>query len=292
MTDEFEKKLLEKYTKSSVLEIHKTVNYLSKRVGHELTWDDIKTDISDHMNSLAKSTRDARLGYLMCICKVKNIDVPSWMETSKQSNSKHLKEERSKKAGDKHDFIDPKDIYQYYNGLIDKKTIDNLQANVMFSILKQVPLRLNEMRELKYNKDAMNHVDLDKRKIVIRLHKTSRRGGAIREYDLNKDSINAIKLLKENSKGDQLFTYNRKGNSRAFTQQEFRDWFKARINKYGKAKNVITKGMGIHSFRHYHVSKKMGDLGISQDTYKKLEVLAKNMGHTVGTALDHYLKSM
>ena len=148
------------------------------------------------------------------------------------------------------------------------------------------------MRELKYSSDAMNYVDLNKKKLILQLHKTSKRGTGTREYNLNKEAVDAIKMLKNNTKSDHLFIYNRRGAHRVFSEKEFQNWFKARISNYGKVKKIDVNNIGIHSFRHSHVSKKMGDLGISQDTYKKLEVLAKNMGHTVGTALDHYLKSM
>lgn len=293
MTESFQTQLEKRYKKSTIGTIWKMVNYMSKKVGHDLEWEDLEKDQSDNMSDLSFSSRDSRLGYMILLFKLKGKPVPKWMKDYKLTNMTELRKERVENARERREFIDPSDIYEHFKNCRDNYNIR--QSRVIFSILKQIPIRLNEMRELTYqdNKDGKNYVDLNKKKLIIREHKTSDRGGGERVYNLNKDALEELKELKDKYNMPYVFFYGKgKCEKRKFAEKEFQDWFKAKITKYGRDKNIDVSGVGIHSMRHGHVSRNMAKLGISQETYEKLQGLADKMGHSIGTALEHYLKGM
>ncbi len=296
LSDKTLEKANAKYGKNTVYQLTRTCKWLAELIGEtRLEWRHLQKDQRKHFNSIASSTADMRLGMLISVYKLRDRDVPTWIKEVKIDKSKSARDEVKSKAKVVRTMVDPKDIYDYFSKNMKFASLSDAQTLVLFSLLKDHPLRLNEVSGLRYEKldDGSNYIDLDSGEMIIRNHKTTARGGKCRTYTLTKDNIRDLKCLRKHHRYSRVFVPLRGGCDQEIDEDRMKEFLYNKIQKYGRETQTNIKGAGIHTFRHLVVSRRCKELGIDVHLFEKLEELRKSMGHAgLSTTLSYYLKMM
>jgi integrase len=165
---------------------------------------------------------------------------------------------------------------------------------VLFSILKDNPIRLTELTNMLFEDDGINNfVDFEKKQLVIRIHKNKK---GIRYIKLSDETIDDIKKSQKYIKSKYLFCKKRQGDDKDISQDVYgmEELLRVAMKEYNKVHGIehVKGKFGVHGLRHNKVSKTYKELNVNIDAIKQILALCDSLGNGVSTQARDYLKTI
>jgi integrase len=289
---------LKKYKRATHDNILTAVRFVYKTIDKQLVAFDINDIeanadvICNKLNEINVASAYTFLVSLIMLYRALNKDEPEQLKsTFKQLKDKSKQNDNEKSKEILHD-LNLKDVYEFYKS-VELKGATQLSTSmrrVMICILKAIPLRLNELINLEYvDNQNNNYIDMEKRQLIIRVHKTDKRNG-VKVLNIDDDIVNEVTRHRELYPKKFIFLSRNKPHDDVMDSTSSRHFLQSAIKKYCKAKGIEYKPFGIHNVRHQHATKTIED-GVDLKVYKKIKELEKLMGHSnFETTLKYYYK--
>jgi integrase len=263
--------------------------------------------------SISKAKHE--LGFIVKLLDFEDIQSKKLTEVLKEYYQKDG-EERSKKKNEKLVEIDAEKIYKYFkdtlserkvyldkrnpNNIVERSklkawTLTKVYRVVLFSILSDVPVRLTELTNMRFQDNGIdNYIDFEKKQLVIRNHKNTKKGAQTRYVKLKDRTIDDIKIIKDKFDQTYLFEQKRTDDVISMSGYSVESILRTAIKGYCKETGTeyVAGKMGIHGWRHNAVTKQYAEINIKLKEVKDILNQCNNLGHTVSTQLKDYIKDM
>lgn len=198
-----------------------------------------------------------------------------------ETNSKYKEQKLSKAREDLQiTFEDVNNIYKQLQANLKKSpTVDNyvnfLIASLMSGVIEGIAPRRLEYADVKikdYNVDEDNYLDVKKSVIVLNKYKTVKQYGQVL-IPLPKSLLSVIKRFLKVNTSNYLLVH---GLNKNFNASE--------LSKRVQA--IYGDGVGVDMLRSIYLSNFYKDMPMIE----KMDELAKQMGHSIHSALNYYVK--
>ena len=292
------KKIDKLYSSSTKKGLIRIVDIIKKIYGIEY----FDLDIMDakNINMLAKylskfkiSTQDTYLGYIGMLYDLYDKCIPTELNRLSKRVRKSVSSHHQSKKSEPLKELDLNCVKNVLNQKrLKKGNYINYRKWLVVCIICDIPLRLNEMCEMKYEDDGIhNYIDFKKGKAIIRNHKSSTSFG-IKTLKLSKTLIDEIKEYKKKFDYEYLFMVNKYPFDKPMLGVHMNQLWATAIKTYYKSIGEPYVPFGIHDCRHQYTTNKCNEINVDVDTIKKILEIQKEMGHTrLETTLTHYLKT-
>ena len=249
-TNEQIKAIENNYSKMSLANVKSAL----KKIVASIKFDNFINIVNDEtfLNEFDKMdlTTVCKANYLFIVIKLLklcNVEIPEaytkQVNIYSEARQKHNNNQRDKKVIDKTQYS-LTDVYTFYKKIgLKEGDKNNNRFLVYFSILSNLPIRLTELCDMYVNKDnnVNNYIDLNKKQMIIRIHKSSRlKKNEVRIIPLNDETINDIKNYIQITKLDTLFDIGISG---------VKNLYRAGIEQFLQSTNSKEKVIGIHLYR-------------------------------------------
>lgn len=198
-----------------------------------------------------------------------------------ETNSKYKEQKLSKAREDLQiTFEDVNNVYKQLQANLKKSpTVDNyvnfLIASLMSGVIEGIAPRRLEYADVKikdYNVDEDNYLDVKKSVIVLNKYKTVKQYGQVL-IPLPKSLLSVIKRFLKVNTSNYLLVH---GLNKNFNASE--------LSKRVQA--IYGDGVGVDMLRSIYLSNFYKDMPMIE----KMDELAKQMGHSIHSALNYYVK--
>ena len=301
-SQEITEKILEKYSSNAVMQFIRLGKMIYSLTNDKITNNlDIEKKINefyDLMDKYSLSSQVTYYGYLQCLYKVINKPIPKSIQDKIESTGKSNKK---KVKNNKHEELveyDNDDIFLFQHQKVktDGRRLSRWLKLLSIAFLKEIPCRFQEICDLEWcdNDDSSNnYVDLDKKKMYIRNHKTSARTNKKYVYKLSDEIIDILQRYKKKFNYKYIFLSNRKPYNDKCTVFSLSTQFTSMIKSYCKDRNIKYVKYGIHDIRHSYATNNIKDIGITIEQIEKLKKVSKELKHkSLDTTITHYLKTI
>lgn len=297
------KAMTEKYTESSQKQFIKVARFINKvckvKIDTEFSFkmvDKYEDEIMDALEKYGESTRQTYSSYLILLYKLDNREPPKklneFTKKSKQDMSVKNEENNKKELIN----LDNNDIYKFATEKVGSgkgHPFSHYTRLCLISILRDIPLRVNELVGMKFENDGTtNYIDIENKKMYVKNHKNSKRKDVTYTHDLSESIINDLLMFKNKYNTTLLFPTSAVDPKPASMYLLCNHWGRL-IKEYCADRNIEYVKYGIHNIRHNFASTKLAEIKIDPDVVAKLRDIKDSLKHlSIETCLIHYLKAI
>ena len=245
----------------------------------------------------ALSSKQMYLGYLRMMFNAMNVAIPEYVAHVFEAVTVELKAQAKGKKTEEHEYIDWKDMYQFYDQKkLKNPTMTNWMSFLLIAVLRESPRRIRELSLLKWKKDEdtdeCNYIDFDNDTMVIGAHKTAKKFG-VKRFPLSKELMSDLIEYKNKFPAPYVFLKNMKPYGEPSTVKSISAKIVTTFDNYTKAKGLPRVSMGIQKIRHDYATRQILESKSAEETVRKLEKASNQLGHgSISTTHTHYLKNI
>lgn len=302
-SEDLTKAMNEKYSESSIKQFIKIARFINRTISKPLdnmfdfkNIDKYEKTIIEALQKYNCNTRQTYSSYIILLYKLDHREPPKIFNEF----TKKTKDEQSKINEDNNKQklinLDNDDIYKF---AVEKvgggkgHPFSSYTQLCLISILKEVPLRLSELVNMRFENDGCNnYVDIETKKMYVKNHKNSKRKEITYTHNLSEQIIKDILMMKNKYNTTLLFPTSPTDSKPASMALLCNHWERL-VKSYCKDKKIEHVKYGIHNIRHNHATNKLKELNIDSEIVAKLRDIKDSLKHlSLETMLVHYLKAI